>query len=438
MKDKLTGRLKGRLKGLAALALAMVFVLTSVSTTYAYVGPEEGYFFVMYQKNALFLQGEAMITGTGDLYSYPVQGNNYVGVNGDGKLFLKESQSGLTLLSEITDAPNENLGIINEDKDVQVHTGTCNSGSVFSVIKVNGKEQGTTNSQNTGLGFKLPAGKYSVTHTSTNAIGESGNFKTYVIDIEPILSTITVDPATATLEVGQTKELIVQQAEAAGKVTWSTDKESVATVDNTGKVTAVGAGEATITATYTEDPTVTSTCKVTVTEPEVYKVTSGDGSTYEEGTDGTLTFTFKRTENDEVTFEHFTGVKVDGKEIDNSNYDAKKGSVVITLKAAYLKTLSKGDHVISAMFDDGPDATATFSVTNKKAAASSSATPATATSSSTSSSTSGSTSGSKAGTTTGTSAISPKTSDGMMFVFLMLAATGAAGAVLIGKRRKND
>lgn len=51
-------------------------------------------------------------------------------------------------------------------------------------------------------------------------------------------------------------------------VTWKSDNESVATVDESGLVTAVGNGTANITAT-TEDGNYTATCKVTVEIPEL-------------------------------------------------------------------------------------------------------------------------------------------------------------------------
>ena len=47
------------------------------------------------------------------------------------------------------------------------------------------------------------------------------------------------------------------------------------------------------------------------------------------------------------------GVSVDGKRISDSNYSAKKGSTVITLKSAYLNTLKKGEHTITIHFEDG-------------------------------------------------------------------------------------
>lgn len=64
------------------------------------------------------------------------------------------------------------------------------------------------------------------------------------------------------------------------KVTWSSSKESVATVDQTGKVTAVSAGEAVITAAAGGK---SATCTVTVNEVTKYDI-SVSGFTSEEGT----------------------------------------------------------------------------------------------------------------------------------------------------------
>ena len=84
---------------------------------------------------------------------------------------------------------------------------------------------------------------------------------------------VTLNKTTLPLTVGDTETLTatVAPTDATNKaVTWTTSKESVATVDAEGKVTAVAAGEATITVTTT-DGSFTATCTVTVTaasEPE--------------------------------------------------------------------------------------------------------------------------------------------------------------------------
>ena len=81
---------------------------------------------------------------------------------------------------------------------------------------------------------------------------------------------VTLNKTTLPLTVGDTETLTatVAPTDASNKaVTWKSSKESVATVDADGKVTAVGAGTATITVTTTAGEK-TATCKVTVTEPD--------------------------------------------------------------------------------------------------------------------------------------------------------------------------
>ena len=77
---------------------------------------------------------------------------------------------------------------------------------------------------------------------------------------------VTLDKTKLVLTVGSEGQLTATVApeDATDKtVTWSSDKTSVATVDATGNVIAVGVGEATITVTTT-DGGKTATCKVTV------------------------------------------------------------------------------------------------------------------------------------------------------------------------------
>ena len=91
---------------------------------------------------------------------------------------------------------------------------------------------------------------------------------------EPIPPTVavtgvTLDKTSISLLVGDSETLTatVTPADAENqKLTWSSDKPAVATVDDNGKVTAVKAGEATITVT-TQDGGKTATCRVTVSDP---------------------------------------------------------------------------------------------------------------------------------------------------------------------------
>lgn len=82
---------------------------------------------------------------------------------------------------------------------------------------------------------------------------------------------VKLDKATLNLTKGQTANLVttVEPADATNKnVTWSTDKSTVADVDQTGKVTAASAGTANITVT-TADGSKKAQCAVTVVDNQV-------------------------------------------------------------------------------------------------------------------------------------------------------------------------
>ena len=107
--------------------------------------------------------------------------------------------------------------------------------------------------------------------------------------------------------------------------------------------------EATFTATLTVDPVV-------------YSFVSGSGSIWVNGSNGNLSFTAKRNASDDKTFANFLGIRVDGKDVPANNYTAVKGSVVVTLSADYLNTLSVGEHTITFRFSDGADVTTSFTI----------------------------------------------------------------------------
>lgn len=82
------------------------------------------------------------------------------------------------------------------------------------------------------------------------------------------VESVSVSPKTNNLEVGGTRDLkaTVEPSTAKQDVSWSSDSEDVATVEN-GKVTAIAEGEATITVTA-EGKTDTATVNVTEPEPD--------------------------------------------------------------------------------------------------------------------------------------------------------------------------
>ena len=81
----------------------------------------------------------------------------------------------------------------------------------------------------------------------------------------------------------------------------------------------------------------------------------GEGEDHLIGSGKDAVFTIKRSVNDELSFDKFKEVRIDGADVDPENYTAARGSVIITLKAAYLDTLSPGQHTLTVVFEDGED-----------------------------------------------------------------------------------
>jgi len=109
----------------------------------------------------------------------------------------------------------------------------------------------------------LRPGTATVTAT---AEGKSGTCAVTVKAKAVNVTDVSLDRTELTLAEGETETLTatVKPDNADNrKVTWSSDKTEIATVDGAGKVTAVKAGEAVVTVT-TEDGGKTATCKVTV------------------------------------------------------------------------------------------------------------------------------------------------------------------------------
>ena len=78
-----------------------------------------------------------------------------------------------------------------------------------------------------------------------------------------------------------------------------------------------------------------------------YDIVEGDGSSWTEDSNHNITFVVNGL------FSKFVGIKVDGKDVDKANYEAKAGSTIITLKASYLDTLAVGEHTITVVYTDG-------------------------------------------------------------------------------------
>lgn len=234
----------------------------------------------------------------------------------------------------------------------------------------------------------LDAGTYTVNITGTPIIVDAeGNDETEQFAVNVESGALTIEKRKVTLTSASASKDYDGTALTNYEVTVSGDgfaEGEGVRYEVTG--TQTDAGSSANTFTYTlEDGTKAENYEITTVEGTLTVVADeeerryfdyqGDGSEWIEGETENLTFIFKRTVNDEVSFEHFTGIAVDGKDVDPSNYRAVAGSVVVTLNKAFIETLATGKHTLTAKFDDGNNVTVDFTVTRKTPANQSSTTP---------------------------------------------------------------
>ena len=97
-------------------------------------------------------------------------------------------------------------------------------------------------------------------------------------NVEP--TKLTLDEYSCTLEVGQSRALTLGVVPANGNksVTWESKNNSVAMVDQNGKITAVSTGTATIAAVSNVNANVAAYCVVTVVKPRSVVMVEVDGT----------------------------------------------------------------------------------------------------------------------------------------------------------------
>lgn len=143
-------------------------------------------------------------------------------------------------------------GNVELQKDLEIKSGeslTIGKGASLTVpTSTTLTNNGTISVENGGKLNGTPTGKGAVVYKVTGVTVDPAELPLYTGDSNTL--TATIEPSNATNT----------------NLTWSSDSEKVATVDENGTVTAVAHGTATITATAADGSGKTDTCTVTVTD----------------------------------------------------------------------------------------------------------------------------------------------------------------------------
>ena len=240
------------------------------------------------------VQSGASATGSPQL-SLAVNGGSLTvsgSTSGDGILFYVGSSQATGATTSLTVSENaivdaRNGGIkalkISETLPTPTPTGDNRSGIVFnngtgtvygSVTLQENLTIGEGESLKLDNGASLNAGGHNVI-VDGGTLGES-LAESLVGSVIYKVTKVELDKTSLTLDVNQSETLtaaITPSNATDQNVTWSSDDESVATVEN-GIVTAIKAGTATITATAADGSGEKATCSVTVKEAAIVPVTS--------------------------------------------------------------------------------------------------------------------------------------------------------------------
>ena len=209
----------------------------------------------------LNMEGSSITAATGDDQGIYLNGTltgqtnikSFTGV-------FKLTSSDPPIVNCYTVQKDDTLGLYAEGSTVSF-TAEQKSGKAFSGWTATGVT--LDNETNAEISFTMP-----------------GNDVTLSTAYVTLVSGITLDKTELALTVGDTQTLAatILPSDAANKsVSWSSDKPSVATVDENGKVTAVAEGTAKITVT-TVDGKKTADCAVTVTAKSGGGSSSGGSS----------------------------------------------------------------------------------------------------------------------------------------------------------------
>ncbi|MBO4625420.1 MAG: Ig-like domain-containing protein [Bacteroidales bacterium] len=274
-----------------------------------------------------------------------VDANGKVKAVKEGKATITATAGGksATCAVTVTKAPVPATSVTLNKSTLELYEGKTET-LTATVAPANTTDELTWSSDKTAVATVDNTGKVTAVAEGTAVITAKAGDKsaTCTVTVKKVVAvtSLTLNKTTLELEKGasETLTVTVTPENATDKsVTWSTDKADVATVDNTGKVTAVGGGSATITVKSANGKT--ATCAVTVKVPVTAVKLNKAELDLNVGTSETLTVSFEPADATDKTVTWESSKKEVATVDENGKVTAvTKGEATITVKSANGKT----------------------------------------------------------------------------------------------------
>ena len=181
-------------------------------------------------------------------------------------------EEGDVKVSSITVSPSTASLYIGDKKQLSATVLPNNATDKSVTWTSSNKKAATVDSK--GCVTAVGVGTATITCTAKDGSLKKATCNITVSDIK--VSSITVSPSTASLHIGDKKQLsatVLPNNATDKSVTWTSSNKKAATVDSSGYVTAVGIGTATITCTANDGSLKKATCNITVSDVKVSSIT---------------------------------------------------------------------------------------------------------------------------------------------------------------------
>lgn len=193
----------------------------------------------------------------------------------DGTATIKAQYGDVTASCTVTVSTTPSISIAPDPASVSVN-GTMTFTATIKPDQYNGSTitwsvRDTSIASLTGSNGEVKGLKKGTTEVTASFTVDDKTYSTSapltVTNPSETVSGITLTPTAATIQIGKTQQLTATVTPTGtSAVSWSSNNEAVATVDQNGLVTGLKAGTATITATATEDSNITATAIISVTK----------------------------------------------------------------------------------------------------------------------------------------------------------------------------